>query len=176
MLEKCASVSAEIIHEPFFLEAFLVICSVILEWLMISVLFSNQLLIETWYFVIFAIHRQANQDTFSHYYAIAYRYASFIDLQDKLHQNLARKRTLVAIGTHDLDTIKGPFQYVAKPPAKISFKPLNQAKEFTAVELMDLYSVRSKFIITNKIRTFDHLSTQMTQMTCIHRKNNETTK
>lgn len=32
-------------------------------------------------------------------------YASFIDLQDKLHQNLARKRTLVAIGTHDLDKV-----------------------------------------------------------------------
>ena len=38
------------------------------------------------------------------------RYDSFIDLQDKLHQNLARKRTLVAIGTHDLDNIKGPFR------------------------------------------------------------------
>jgi phenylalanyl-tRNA synthetase beta chain len=32
-------------------------------------------------------------------------YASFIDLQDKLHANLARKRTLVAVGTHDLDKI-----------------------------------------------------------------------
>ena len=38
------------------------------------------------------------------------RYDSFIDLQDKLHQNLARKWTLVAIGTHDLDNIKGPFR------------------------------------------------------------------
>ena len=36
----------------------------------------------------------------------AARYASFIDLQDKLHQNLCRQRTLVAIGTHDLATIK----------------------------------------------------------------------
>lgn len=34
-------------------------------------------------------------------------YASFIDLQDKLHQNICRKRTLVAIGTHDLDTVQG---------------------------------------------------------------------
>ena len=34
------------------------------------------------------------------------RYNSFIDLQDKLHQNLARKRTLASVGTHDLDTIK----------------------------------------------------------------------
>ena len=69
------------------------------------------------------------------------RYDSFIDLQDKLHQNLARKRTLVAIGTHDLDTIQGPYKYVAKPPKDIKFKPLNQTKEFTAEELMELYSV-----------------------------------
>ncbi|XP_078696780.1 phenylalanine--tRNA ligase beta subunit-like [Branchiostoma floridae x Branchiostoma belcheri] len=66
-------------------------------------------------------------------------YQSFIDLQDKLHQNLCRKRSLVAIGTHDLDTIQGPFIYNAKPPAEIKFKPLNQTKEYTAVELMQLY-------------------------------------
>jgi phenylalanyl-tRNA synthetase beta chain len=37
-------------------------------------------------------------------------YNSFIDLQDRLHQNLCRQRSLVAIGTHDLDTIqvRGP--------------------------------------------------------------------
>ncbi len=34
------------------------------------------------------------------------RYQSFIDLQDKLHQNLCRQRSLVAIGTHDLDTLQ----------------------------------------------------------------------
>jgi phenylalanyl-tRNA synthetase beta subunit len=33
------------------------------------------------------------------------RYDSFIALQDKLHQNLARQRTLVSIGTHDLDSM-----------------------------------------------------------------------
>ena len=38
-------------------------------------------------------------------------HCSFIDLQDKLHQNICRRRTLVAIGTHDLDTIEGPFTY-----------------------------------------------------------------
>ena len=78
------------------------------------------------------------------------RYDSFIDLQDKLHQNIARKRTLVAIGTHDLDTIKGPFKYMAKPPDQIKFKPLNQVKEFTAPQLMELYSVSilsRKFLI-----------------------------
>lgn len=70
-------------------------------------------------------------------------YDSFIDLQDKLHQNIARKRSLVAIGTHDLDKIQGPFRYVAQPPSEIKFVPLNQVKEYTAVELMDLYSTDS---------------------------------
>ncbi|VDO73888.1 unnamed protein product [Heligmosomoides polygyrus] len=70
-------------------------------------------------------------------------YASFIDLQDKLHQNICRKRTLVAIGTHDLDTISGPFKYTADLPKDIRFIPLNQTKEFTACELMELYSTDS---------------------------------
>ncbi|XP_033763908.1 LOW QUALITY PROTEIN: phenylalanine--tRNA ligase beta subunit-like [Pecten maximus] len=68
------------------------------------------------------------------------RYKSFISLQDKLHQNLCRRRTLVAIGTHDLDTVQGPFLYDARPPADIKFKALNQEREMTAPELMDLYS------------------------------------
>ena len=34
------------------------------------------------------------------------RYASFIDLQDKLHANLCRQRSLVSMGTHDLATLQ----------------------------------------------------------------------
>lgn len=67
-------------------------------------------------------------------------YNSFIDLQEKLHQNIGRKRTLVSIGTHDLDTIKGPFLYDARSPTNICFKPLNQDKEYTAEEIINLYS------------------------------------
>ncbi|CAG8983528.1 hypothetical protein HYALB_00004329 [Hymenoscyphus albidus] len=66
-------------------------------------------------------------------------YDSFISLQDKLHQNLARNRTLVAIGTHDLDTIKGPFTYEALPPKDIVFTPLNQKKEMNGEEMMAHY-------------------------------------
>ncbi|KAK0134295.1 Phenylalanine--tRNA ligase beta subunit [Merluccius polli] len=72
------------------------------------------------------------------------RYDSFMELQEKLHQNVCRKRTLVAIGTHDLDTVLGPFTYTAKPPADIRFKPLNQTKEYTAAELMSLYKTDSQ--------------------------------
>ena len=39
---------------------------------------------------------------------------------------LHRKRSLVAIGTHDLDTVEGPFTYEALPPEEIKFKPLNK--------------------------------------------------
>eukprot|EP00199_Chlamydomonas_sp_CCMP681_P001430 CAMPEP_0119113428 /NCGR_PEP_ID=MMETSP1180-20130426/43881_1 /TAXON_ID=3052 ORGANISM="Chlamydomonas cf sp, Strain CCMP681" /NCGR_SAMPLE_ID=MMETSP1180 /ASSEMBLY_ACC=CAM_ASM_000741 /LENGTH=613 /DNA_ID=CAMNT_0007101485 /DNA_START=181 /DNA_END=2022 /DNA_ORIENTATION=+ len=67
------------------------------------------------------------------------RYSSFIDLQDKLHQNLCRQRTLVAIGTHDLDKVQGPFTYEALPPDEIKFMPLKQTREFTASELMQHY-------------------------------------
>ncbi|KAG6422103.1 hypothetical protein SASPL_118666 [Salvia splendens] len=57
------------------------------------------------------------------------RYNSFIDLQDRLHQNICRRRTLVAIGTHDLDTIEGPFTYEALAPKDINFTPLKQKEE-----------------------------------------------
>ncbi|KAF5623980.1 phenylalanyl-tRNA beta subunit [Fusarium sp. NRRL 25303] len=67
------------------------------------------------------------------------RYDSFISLQDKLHQNLARNRTLVSIGTHDYDTIQGPFTYEALPPQDIKFIPLNQTKEMDSAELMNFY-------------------------------------
>lgn len=68
-------------------------------------------------------------------------YDRFIDLQDKLHQNICRKRTLVAIGTHDLDKVQGPFTYDAKSPKDIRFIPLNQTKEMDGEELMNFYAI-----------------------------------
>lgn len=69
-------------------------------------------------------------------------YASFIDLQDKLHQNICRRRQLVAIGTHDLDTLRPPFRYEARHPNNIKFVPLNKEKSYTAEQLMELYEVK----------------------------------
>ncbi|KAK9804450.1 hypothetical protein WJX73_003051 [Symbiochloris irregularis] len=66
-------------------------------------------------------------------------YKGFIDLQDKLHQNLCRQRSLVSIGTHDLSTIQGPFTYEALPPELINFVPLKQTREFDARSLMQHY-------------------------------------
>jgi len=64
-----------------------------------------------------------------------------MDLQDKLHQNLCRRRQLVAIGTHDLDTIQAPFRYEARNPKDIKFAPLNKDTAYTAEELMTMYEV-----------------------------------
>ncbi|SCV99728.1 LAFE_0B01200g1_1 [Lachancea fermentati] len=66
-------------------------------------------------------------------------YDSFIALQDKLHSNICRNRSLVAVGTHDFDTIQGPFHYRALPPNDFKFVPLNQTKEMTGAQIVELY-------------------------------------
>lgn len=87
-------------------------------------------------FVVAAVLRGVNLDK--------EKYDRFIDLQDKLHQNICRKRALVAIGTHDLDTLQGPFTYDAKCPKDIRFIPLNQTKAMDAEELMNFYSTHAQ--------------------------------
>jgi phenylalanyl-tRNA synthetase beta chain len=79
----------------------------------------------------------------------AARYASLIDLQDKLHQNLCRQRSLVAIGTHDLATLRAPFTYEALPPADVAFVPLKQDREWRADELLAHYAANDQ-----KLRRF----------------------
>ncbi|KAJ2665972.1 phenylalanine--tRNA ligase subunit beta [Coemansia sp. RSA 1199] len=69
----------------------------------------------------------------------AERYQSFIDLQDKLHHNLCKKRELVSIGTHDLDTVEGPFTYEAQRPEDIKFVPLNQTEEMDGHRVIEFY-------------------------------------
>jgi phenylalanyl-tRNA synthetase beta chain len=67
-------------------------------------------------------------------------YKSFIDLQDKIHHNLGRRRTLVSIGTHDLKTITPPFIYKAEAPENIKFVALNKTESTTAPELFTVLS------------------------------------
>jgi phenylalanyl-tRNA synthetase beta chain len=66
-------------------------------------------------------------------------YNSFIDLQDKLHHNLGRRRTLVSMGTHDFDKIKGPFRYVAKPADQFRFVALNKTEAYNGEELLKIF-------------------------------------
>lgn len=47
----------------------------------------------------------------------------------------------MAIGTHDLAKVAGPFTYEALPPQDIKFVPLKQSQEFRADELMEVKTV-----------------------------------
>jgi len=72
------------------------------------------------------------------------RYQSFIDLQDKMHQNICRKRTLVSIGTHDLSSVTPPFTYEALPPKDIVFKPLSQEETMDGHRMMEVLSTHQQ--------------------------------
>lgn len=64
-------------------------------------------------------------------------YNSFIYLQDKLHQNICRRRTLGSMGTHDADKVVFPVTYEARTPKDIVFKALKQTQELNAEELFE---------------------------------------
>lgn len=61
------------------------------------------------------------------------------------------------MGTHDLDTVKGPFTYEALPPEEIVFAPLNQEKVMNGKELMEFYKVRSRRLFPNARITSDYI-------------------
>lgn len=65
-------------------------------------------------------------------------YDSFIDLQDKLHSGLGRKRTIVSMGTHDLDALEPGMTYDAVDPKEINFVPLNRDTAVDGHGLMTL--------------------------------------
>jgi phenylalanyl-tRNA synthetase beta chain len=52
----------------------------------------------------------------------------------------------VAIGTHDYDTLQGPFTYDAVDPKEISFKALNQKCVMSAKDLFSHYRTNDKHI------------------------------
>ncbi|MEM4554243.1 MAG: phenylalanine--tRNA ligase subunit beta [Candidatus Anstonellaceae archaeon] len=61
---------------------------------------------------------------------------SIMQLQEKLHETIGRKRRKVAIGLHDLAPIKPPFKYFACGREEISFVPLNSTEEVTPAEIL----------------------------------------
>jgi phenylalanyl-tRNA synthetase beta chain len=60
---------------------------------------------------------------------------SIMALQEALHWAVGRGRSKVAIGIHDLDTVKPPFHYIASPRSR-KFVPLDFQKEFTMDEIL----------------------------------------
>lgn len=59
-----------------------------------------------------------------------------IDIQEKLHITLGRKRKKLAIGIYPLEKIKLPITYLAKKPEDIKFIPLESQKEMTGKQIL----------------------------------------
>ncbi len=60
---------------------------------------------------------------------------SLIQLQEKLHDTLGRKRKKVAIGIHDLDKVTPPFKYIAAKP-ETSFVPLDTKSSMSMMDIL----------------------------------------
>jgi phenylalanyl-tRNA synthetase beta chain len=59
-----------------------------------------------------------------------------MSLQESLHWAVGRGRSKVAIGIHDLDTVRPPFSYIASPRSR-KFVPLDYAEEMTMDEILE---------------------------------------
>ena len=61
---------------------------------------------------------------------------SIMSLQESLHWAVGRGRSKVAIGIHDLDTVKPPFRYIASSRSR-KFIPLDYTEEMTMDEILE---------------------------------------
>lgn len=61
---------------------------------------------------------------------------SMMELQEKLHITIGRKRSKLAIGIHDLDKVEPPFTYKAVDPHSIRFVPLAKTEEMDLSEIL----------------------------------------
>ena len=60
-----------------------------------------------------------------------------MELQEKLHVTLGRKRKKVSIGIHDLSKLEGPFNYDTCSPHEPAFVPLQKDYEMTPQEILE---------------------------------------
>lgn len=63
---------------------------------------------------------------------------SLMDMQEKLHATIGRKRAKVSIGVHDFDQVTPPFTYKAVEPKSVRFIPL------ASTRMMDLEDILQK--------------------------------
>lgn len=61
---------------------------------------------------------------------------SIMEMQEKLHITIGRKRSKLAIGIHDLDKVRPPFTYKAVDPRSIRFVPLAKDEEWDLEEIL----------------------------------------
>jgi phenylalanyl-tRNA synthetase beta chain len=62
---------------------------------------------------------------------------SMMELQEKLHLTMGRKRAKVSIGIHDMDRVTPPFHYAAVEPRSVSFIPLGKSESMDLEEILE---------------------------------------
>lgn len=62
---------------------------------------------------------------------------SLMELQEKLHITIGRKRSKLAIGIHDLSAVEPPFTYTLKEPRSVRFVPLAMDEEMDLSEILE---------------------------------------
>ncbi|MCW8965793.1 MAG: phenylalanine--tRNA ligase subunit beta [Candidatus Pacearchaeota archaeon] len=68
-----------------------------------------------------------------------------IDLQEKLHFTLGRKRKKVAIGIYPLEEITLPIKFMALEPDKIKFQPLESSREMTGLQILQRHPTGKEY-------------------------------
>src|SRR3972149_5395462 len=68
-----------------------------------------------------------------------------IEIQEKLHLTLGRKRKKLAIGIYPLDKIKLPIIFKALEPDKIKFLPLDSEREMSGLEILQKTTVGKEY-------------------------------
>lgn len=64
------------------------------------------------------------------------RTKEIIDLQEKLHSTLGRKRKKLGLGIYPLEKINFPIRYTAREPDKIKFIPLGFKDEMSGLQIL----------------------------------------
>lgn len=77
-----------------------------------------------------------------------------IELQEKLHLTLGRKRKKFAIGIYPLEKIKLPITFKAIEPDQIKFLPLDSEKELSGLEILQKHPTGKEYahLLAGKIK------------------------
>ena len=77
-----------------------------------------------------------------------------IEIQEKLHLTIGRKRKKLAMGIYPLDKINLPITFKAIEPDKIKFTPLESNREMSGLEILQKHPTGKEYahLLTGKIK------------------------
>ena len=73
------------------------------------------------------------------------RIREIIEVQEKLHVTVGRKRKKMAIGVYPLEKIKLPITFKAVEPDQIKFRPLESEREMSGLEILQRHSAVKEY-------------------------------